>query len=348
MKKILVSLFLALAFFFSLLFPAQSETLSLSWPVEGQLGVKFGEKYQAQDGEKTHLGVDILVPEGTEIKSPATGEVSFAGQVAGRLAVTLIVEGYKVSLSPLQEISVFRGDKVEAGQAVGKLAAEGDYSLSQPHLHLSLRDSTGQYLDPLPFLPPLKAEEQPQTQPQEQPVSNEVGVTPESGGEPVENSILNQSPAQNEANQLQRETQTRNFAWQPGLTSQKVSQMWSLEDKSVLQKRGLEGKLEAEGLKREVKSLSSITVVEPKKENLLSFNRINQSQPKSLSELTELSVWRQQRPNAQLNKDGVAFNLSGLLLLGWSFLVLPFIYFLLFQSEEGYLKFRFRLAGVSC
>lgn len=349
MRKLLASFILTLVFFFSVLFPAQSKSLSLIWPVEGKLGVKFGEKYQAEEGEKTHLGIDILAPEGREIKSPAEGEVSFAGQVAGRLAVTINIEGYKVSLSPLDEVSVLKGEKVEVGKVIGKLAAEGDYSSSEPHLHFSLRDSAGKYLDPLPFLTPSTEEEQPQEQPQpqlqEQPVSKEVEANPEFDGEMVGNPSLKQLPDQVGANQPQRGIQARDDSvLQPVLTWQRASRMLLAKESSILHHRRSKEKFGAANLKKEVKSFRLASRAGLKNISKFSLDSFNQHQPQGLAELTQLSTGIIQNPPVKSGDGKTNSNFDNLLLLSWSFLVLPLIYLLFCLAGKGNSNLWFNLA----
>ncbi|MBT8395390.1 MAG: peptidoglycan DD-metalloendopeptidase family protein, partial [Gemmatimonadetes bacterium] len=52
------------------------------WPVEGQLISPFGIRF---DGIRPdlHRGVDISVPDGTAVKSMASGRVRFAGAMRG-------------------------------------------------------------------------------------------------------------------------------------------------------------------------------------------------------------------------------------------------------------------------
>ncbi len=351
MKKFLASFVLTLVFFFSVLFPAQSESFNLSWPLEGELGVKFGEKYRVGGEEKTHFGIDILASEGTEIKSPVNGEVSFAGQVAGRLAVTISFEGYKVSLSPLQEILVSKGEKVKAGKAIGKLAAEGDYSSSEPHLHLSLRDPSGKYLDPLTFLPPLKTKEQtqeePQLQLQEQPVNNEVVTNPERGGELVGNPTLNQLSDQAGASQPEKDIQTKSSpALQPAPTWQKTSQMSLAKESSILQREKPVESFKTVNLKKEARPFRSSPGAKPKNKDKPSLTGFYQHQPIGLTELTQRSTGIIPGQPAQLENGNTNLNLGNLVLLSWAFFVLPLTYFLFCLAGKGNSNLCFSLAEV--
>lgn len=115
----------------------------------GSAVLGFGAAYPGG----THRGVDIAAASGATISAPASGTVSFAGQVPADgggtcTAITLeFADGRKMSLLPLEVADVVTGECVEAGQALGLLAARGDDSSAVPHLHVSLR-SGDLYLDP--------------------------------------------------------------------------------------------------------------------------------------------------------------------------------------------------------
>lgn len=114
----------------------------------------FGASYAG----KTHHGIDLGSAAGAEVSSPACGTVTFAGSVPADdggtcVAVTVLTaDGLKVTLLPLQSAFVSAGATVSAGEAVGLVAATGDDSSAEPHVHLSIRRGDA-YLDPAPFLP---------------------------------------------------------------------------------------------------------------------------------------------------------------------------------------------------
>ncbi|MPZ51712.1 MAG: peptidoglycan DD-metalloendopeptidase family protein [Acidimicrobiia bacterium] len=95
-----------------------------------------------------HWGVDLAASEGSTVVAPVAGEVTFAGKVAGVLAVTVRHEdGYWVSVSSLQRIDTEQGTVLEAGDAVGRSGRHA----GKAAVHVSLRDTDG-YRDPEPFL----------------------------------------------------------------------------------------------------------------------------------------------------------------------------------------------------
>jgi murein DD-endopeptidase MepM/ murein hydrolase activator NlpD len=94
-----------------------------------------------------HRGVDLGAPAGAPVAAPAAGRVSFAGPVAGSLWVSLLAApGVVVAVGPLLDAAVATGQRVRAGDRVGRLAAGHGGAV-----HLSLRVDGG-YVDPLPWL----------------------------------------------------------------------------------------------------------------------------------------------------------------------------------------------------
>lgn len=104
-----------------------------------------------------HCGVDLAAVAGAEVFSPEGGRVVFAGQVpadgGGTCgAVTIAFGGdLRVSLMPLAEVFVSEGGDVGQGECIGTLAASGDGSTAEPHLHVGLRRGD-LYIDPTGFI----------------------------------------------------------------------------------------------------------------------------------------------------------------------------------------------------
>jgi hypothetical protein len=132
--------------------------------LSGPITLGFAETYTAPDGAtRTHRGADVAMAEGASAEAPRTGTVTFAGRVPGPhggsvLAVTLETADGVVTMLPLADVAVEQGDQVEAGAAVGHVAASGDPSTAASHLHLGLKRG-GVYVDPAPLLvmPPAPA-----------------------------------------------------------------------------------------------------------------------------------------------------------------------------------------------
>ena len=137
-----------------------------------------------------HRGVDLQAQGGTEVSAPAGGLVSFAGAVpadgggtCGAVTIEL-ADGLRVSLLPLDEVFVRAGDALEPGEVVGTLAAAGDDSVAEPHVHLSLRQGDA-YLDPSGMLPEPETEGDataPMSPEPSPPADDQISPTPGTSG----------------------------------------------------------------------------------------------------------------------------------------------------------------------
>ena len=92
-----------------------------------------------------HWGVDIASPHSAHVLAIGAGVVSFAGEVVGRAAVTVDHGGgLRSTYSALASIGVGRGERITAGQLVGRSGLhDGGH-----RFHLSLRVA-GAYVDPM-------------------------------------------------------------------------------------------------------------------------------------------------------------------------------------------------------
>ncbi|MGX5730230.1 M23 family metallopeptidase [Pseudoxanthomonas beigongshangi] len=107
------------------------------WPVQGRISGRFGNAriYNGQPGAG-HSGMDIAAPNGTPVKAPAAGVVTFAAPDLYLTGGTLLLDhGYGVSSNflHLSRIDAKVGDRVEQGQIVGAVGATG--RATGPHLH---------------------------------------------------------------------------------------------------------------------------------------------------------------------------------------------------------------------
>ncbi|WP_150460674.1 M23 family metallopeptidase [Nesterenkonia ebinurensis] len=103
-----------------------------------------------------HRGLDLSVPAGGEIRSPADGVVSFSGVVVNREVLSINHgAGYVSSFEPV-ESDLEAGDAVSAGDVVAVLSTYDDGSShctgengpAQPCLHWGVR-LHGDYINPL-------------------------------------------------------------------------------------------------------------------------------------------------------------------------------------------------------
>jgi len=123
------------------------------WPLRGRLTSLFGPRIHPIFGTPDfHTGIDLAVPEGTEVHAAAAGKVSFAGERGG-YGLLVVVEhgdGFSTYYAHLSRILVEAGQFVEQGQVI---ALSGNTGISTgPHLHFEIRRH-GKPVDPLPWLP---------------------------------------------------------------------------------------------------------------------------------------------------------------------------------------------------
>lgn len=122
-------------------------------PVSGTLTSGFGSRVHPITGElKNHDGVDLATEEGEPVQAAWEGVVSFAGEKGdyGNLVEITHTDGRVSRYGHLSEIGVSVGQKVSAGQVVGKVGSTG--LSTGPHLHFEVRNVSGQATDPMQYL----------------------------------------------------------------------------------------------------------------------------------------------------------------------------------------------------
>lgn len=110
-------------------------------PAEGRVV----DGFRLEDGEygPGNRGLEYETRRGGTARAVAAGRVAFAGQVAGRLVLSIEhPDGRRSSLTGLASIEVTIGELVHRSAPVG---STGD------RLHLGLRES-GRYVDPAPLI----------------------------------------------------------------------------------------------------------------------------------------------------------------------------------------------------
>lgn len=112
------------------------------WPVTGRISGRFGSQriYMLPDGSgspgSAHSGMDIAAGNGTPIKAPAAGVVTFADQDLYITGGTVLLDhghGISSNFLHLSRLDVSVGDTVAQGQVIGAVGATG--RASGPHLH---------------------------------------------------------------------------------------------------------------------------------------------------------------------------------------------------------------------
>jgi flagellar protein FlgJ len=121
---------------------------SLTMPLESETTSGFGwRKDPLGHGRRFHSGVDLRAAYGTDVPSAAAGDVTFAGDQGGygTMVVVRHEDGFETRYAHLSSTAVKAGDRVEAGQALGRVGSSG--RSTGPHLHFEVRRN-GQQLDP--------------------------------------------------------------------------------------------------------------------------------------------------------------------------------------------------------
>ncbi|GAA5007198.1 M23 family metallopeptidase [Lysobacter lycopersici] len=107
------------------------------WPVHGRISGRFGNArvYNGQPGSG-HSGMDIAVPQGTPVKAPADGVVTFASPDLYLTGGTVLLDhghGISSNFLHLSRIDVKVGDVVKQGDVIGAVGMTG--RATGPHLH---------------------------------------------------------------------------------------------------------------------------------------------------------------------------------------------------------------------
>jgi murein DD-endopeptidase MepM/ murein hydrolase activator NlpD len=129
--------------------PAATGGTDFRWPVRGRVISGFGAKPNGQ----TNDGVNISVPEGTEIKAAEGGVVAYAGNELkgfGNLVLIRHAGEWVTAYAHASEIMVKRGDVVRRGQTIARSGKSG--SVTTPQLHFEVRRGASP-VDPMDHLP---------------------------------------------------------------------------------------------------------------------------------------------------------------------------------------------------
>ena len=109
-------------------------------------GVGSGQEYGA-----THPGLDIAVPEGTEVRAAGGGMVVEVGETPeyGKMIRIAHPQGYETLYGHLSAVRVRQGDRVPLGIVIGLSGNTG--RSTAPHLHFELRKG-GTAIDPMTLI----------------------------------------------------------------------------------------------------------------------------------------------------------------------------------------------------
>jgi len=120
------------------------------WPVTGRISGRFGnQRIYNGDPKAPHSGMDIAVPEGTPVKAPADGIITFAQPDLYLTGGTVLLDhgfGLSSNFLHLSRIDVKVGQRVHQGQVIGAAGKTG--RATGPHVHWGF-NWFGTRLDPL-------------------------------------------------------------------------------------------------------------------------------------------------------------------------------------------------------
>jgi murein DD-endopeptidase MepM/ murein hydrolase activator NlpD len=108
-----------------------------AWPAQGPISGVYGSQ-RILNGEPRapHLGLDVAAPEGTEVRAPAAGIVSFARHDLFFTGHTVMLDhghGLTTLYAHLSAILVREGERIEKGAPLGRIGKTG--RVTGPHLH---------------------------------------------------------------------------------------------------------------------------------------------------------------------------------------------------------------------
>ena len=107
-----------------------------------------------ETNSKTHYGIDIAVPKGSDVLASASGQVVFAGHTTelGNLIVVFHGNEYFTYYGHNESILVKPYQQVNSGHVIARSGNTGESS--GPHLHFEIWKE-GEAVDPLSYFPAL-------------------------------------------------------------------------------------------------------------------------------------------------------------------------------------------------
>lgn len=134
----------------------EPEPAWLPVPVEGVAPSDLANTWGAPRGEgRSHEGIDIFAPRGTQVLSATPGIVVRRGwnRLGGRVISVLGPGGQYHYYAHLEEYDVADvGDWVEAGEVLGYVGDSGNAAGTPTHLHYGIYEPGGGAINPYPLL----------------------------------------------------------------------------------------------------------------------------------------------------------------------------------------------------
>lgn len=126
-----------------------------AWPVSGQVV----DEDDGRPSPARAVGIDILVPKGTEVRASLAGTVIYADkslETYGYLVLIRHEGGWVTVYGHNDELFVNRGDPVGAGDVIARSGATG--FTARPQLYFEIRKGA-EPVNPLHYLARLKPQE---------------------------------------------------------------------------------------------------------------------------------------------------------------------------------------------
>ncbi len=130
---------------------AATDQTKLRWPAQGKIIAGFGGRTDGTHND----GVNLSVPQGTEVHAAEGGVIAYAGSELkgyGNLVLVRHDNGWVTAYAHNEELLVKRGDRVKRGQVIAKAGKTG--TVDQPQVHFELRQNS-RPVDPTPFMEAL-------------------------------------------------------------------------------------------------------------------------------------------------------------------------------------------------
>lgn len=128
--------------------PTKRASSRFRWPLKGRVISSFGPKPSGSRND----GINIAVPEGTNVLSAENGVVAYAGNELkgyGNLILIRHDGGWVTAYAHNKELFVKRGDRVSRGKVIAKAGSTG--SVNSPQLHFEIRKGADA-VDPMKYL----------------------------------------------------------------------------------------------------------------------------------------------------------------------------------------------------
>jgi murein DD-endopeptidase MepM/ murein hydrolase activator NlpD len=122
--------------------------VKLRWPAKGKVIGNYGPRADGTHND----GINISVPQGTDVHSAEAGVVAYAGSELkgyGNLVLVRHENGWITAYAHNSELIAKRGDRVKRGQVIAKAGMTG--SVDKPQVHFELRQGS-KPVDPMPFM----------------------------------------------------------------------------------------------------------------------------------------------------------------------------------------------------